>query len=65
MWLKLFEFGKQLLNLKRQTEQNTSDIKDLQQEVKELKEMVRELAQTVQRDRDNMSHEVEKLQLSL
>ena len=65
MWQKLVEFGKQLFNLKRQTEQNTSDIKDLQQEVKELKEMVRELAQTVQRDRENRIHEVEKLQLRL
>ncbi len=65
MWLKLVEFGKQLFNLKSQTEQNTSDIKDLQQKVHELTVVVTDLVQAVQRDRDNMSHEVEKLQLRL
>ncbi len=65
MWLKLVEFGKQLFNLKSQTEQNTSDIKDLQQKVQELTVVVRKLTQTIQRDRENRIHEVEKLQLRL
>lgn len=65
MWLKLYEFGKQLLALKGQVEKNTQDIKDVRQDLKELTSLVHKLAYSVQRNSDNEAHEREKLVLRL
>jgi predicted metal-dependent enzyme (double-stranded beta helix superfamily) len=51
MWEKLLQFGKELLSLKKQTEDNTSEIKEIRQDIKDLTEAVRELASQMQQDR--------------
>jgi hypothetical protein len=51
MWEKILQFGKELLSLKKQTEDNTSEIKEIRQDIKDLTEAVRELASQMQQDR--------------
>jgi predicted nucleic acid-binding Zn-ribbon protein len=50
MWQKLLEFGKELLSLKKQTEVNTSDIKEIRQDIKDLAEAVRKLTDKMERN---------------
>jgi predicted nucleic acid-binding Zn-ribbon protein len=72
MWKELWEFGKQLLSLTRETQQSKADIASLQRELKEVRQELRMLAEAVhflrfeqQRDRENAAHEREKLLLRL
>jgi len=65
MLQRLYEFSKQLLTLKSQVEKNTRDIKELNRDLKELTAATQRLACDVERDRDNNSHEREKLVLRL
>jgi archaellum component FlaC len=69
MWEKLLQFGKELLSLKKQTEDNTSEIKEIRQDIKDLTEAVRELASQMQQDRTNNAHQqeimIEKLKNAL
>src|SRR5438093_11237960 len=65
MLLQLYEYARQLFNLKQQTEKNAADIKDLQQEMKALAAAIQRLAYEVQRNRENDQHEREKLLLRL
>jgi hypothetical protein len=65
MWQKLYDFGKQLLTLKSQVENNTQDIKEMRQDLKELANIVQSLAYSVQRNNENESHEREKIILHL
>jgi predicted nucleic acid-binding Zn-ribbon protein len=50
MWQKLLEFGKELLALKKQTELNTSDLKEIRQDIKDLAEAVRKLTDKMERN---------------
>lgn len=50
MWQKLLEFGKELLALKKQTELNTSDLKEIRQDIKDLAEAVRKLTEKMERN---------------
>lgn len=59
MWEKLVEFGRQILALKSQTQQNTSDIKELRRELQKLTAAVIQLAHAAERDRNNQTHEQE------
>ena len=69
MWEKILQFGKELLSLKKQTEDNTSEIKEIRQDIKDLTEAVRELASQMQQDRTNNAHQqeimIEKLKNAL
>ena len=59
MWQKLLQFGKELLALKKQTEANTSEIKEIRQDIRDLTEAVRQLANAMQQDRANNTHQQE------
>jgi predicted RNase H-like nuclease (RuvC/YqgF family) len=65
MWRQLYDYARQLLTLKVQTEKNAADIKEMRQELKDLTAVVQRLAFEVQRLRDNEVHEREKMALRL
>ncbi len=69
MWQKLLQFGRELLALKKQTEANTAEIKEIRQDIRDLTEAVRQLTNTIQQDRTNNAHQqeimVEKLKNAL
>jgi hypothetical protein len=72
MWKELWEYGKQLLSLTRETQQSRAEIASLQRELKEVRQELRLLAEAVQflrfeqqRDRENAAHERDKLLLRL
>ena len=51
MWKQLAQFGKDLLTLKRQVKDNTSEIDEIRQELRDLTEFVRNLTNIVNQDR--------------
>jgi hypothetical protein len=65
MLRQLCDYAKQLLALKRQTEQNAADIDRLRQEVRELTAVVQRLVYEMQRDRGNTASTLEKSGLRL
>ena len=65
MWKQLFDLAKKIAFLAQDTQKNKADIKDLQHQIEELTETVRQMAYDIQRDRENESHEREKLLLRL
>lgn len=56
MWQKILQFSKELLALKRQTEANTSEIKEIRQDIRDLTEAVRQLANAIQQDRTKLTN---------
>jgi hypothetical protein len=65
MLKQVYDYVRQLLSVKHQTEQNTDDIRDLRQELKELTAAVQVLAFEVRRNQENDTHEREKMLLRL
>lgn len=65
MWRKLYQYARELLDLKEQTDRNTAELHELREEFKQLSEAVRELYFEVRRMRENEVHEREKLVLRL
>jgi len=65
MWKQLFDLAKKTAFLAQDTQKNKSDIKDLQNQREELTETVRQIAYDARRDRENETHEREKLLLRL
>ena len=51
MWEKLIQFSKELLTLKGQVKENTSEIDEIRQELRDLTEFVRNLNNIVNQDR--------------
>jgi hypothetical protein len=51
MWKQLAQFGKDLLTLKGQVKENTSEIDEIRQELRDLTEFVRNLNNIVNQDR--------------
>ena len=51
MWKQLAQFGKDLLTLKGQVKENTSEINEIRQELRDLTEFVRSLHNIVNQDR--------------
>jgi predicted nucleic acid-binding Zn-ribbon protein len=51
MWKQLAQFGKDLLTLKGQVKENTSEINEIRQELRDLTEFVRNLNNIVNQDR--------------
>ena len=51
MWKQLVQFGKDLLILKGQVKENTSEIDEIRQELRDLTEFVRKLNNIVNQDR--------------
>ena len=51
MWEKLIQFSKELLTLKGQVKENTSEIDQIRQELRDLTEFVRNLNNIVNQDR--------------
>ena len=51
MWKQLAQFGKELLALKGQVKENTSEIDEIRQELRDLTEFVRNLNNIVNQDR--------------
>ncbi len=51
MWRQLAQFGKDLLTLKGQVKENTSEIDEIRQELRDLTEFVRNLNNIVNQDR--------------
>ena len=49
MWKQLIDYGKQLLSLSRDTQQNKDALKEMRQERKEDKEEIKELNRKVER----------------
>ena len=65
MLKQLYEVGKRLLDLTRDTESNKAGLDELRQVVNSLSTAVRELAFEVRRIRENETHEREKMALRL
>jgi hypothetical protein len=65
MLTKLFEIGRQVFNLARDTQQNTSDIKAIQEQVRDLSVSVKLLAVEMERLKENERNERDKLILRL
>lgn len=65
MWDKIWDLLAKTITLSKQTDQNTSDIKELQREVRELHTWLERLAYEVKKTRDDERHEREKLALRL
>lgn len=65
MWEKIWDLLTKTIALAKQTDQNTTDIKELQREVRELNSWLERLAYEVQKTRENDRHEREKLALRL
>jgi hypothetical protein len=65
MWRNFYQYARQLLTLKHQTEKNTEDIKELRQELKQLTDAVRDVVYEIRRMKENEAHEREKLILRL
>jgi hypothetical protein len=51
MWKQLAQFGKDILTLKGQVKENTSEIDEIRQELRDLTEFVRNLNNIVNQDR--------------
>ena len=62
---KIWELLTKIVTLSKQTDQNTSDIKELQREVRELHTWFERLSYEVKKTRDDDQHEREKLALRL
>lgn len=65
MWKQLFDLAKQITFLAQDTQKNKESIKELQNQMEELTETVRQIAYEMRRDRENATHEREKLLLRL
>lgn len=69
MWKQLAQFGKDLLALKGQVKENTSEIDEIRQELRDLTEFVRNLNNIVNQDRSNSEAQreilIEKLKNAL
>ena len=65
MWKQFYEWVKWLVLLAREMRQNRADIKELQNQFEELTAVVQELAFEVRRNKENETHEREKLVLKL
>lgn len=65
MWKQLYEWAKWLVSLTHETRQNRTDIKELQNQLEELTAIVQELVYEVRRNKENETHEREKLMLRL
>lgn len=65
MWDKIWDLLTKTVTLSKQTDQNTSDIKELQREVRELHTWLERLTYEIKKTRDDDRHEREKLALRL
>jgi hypothetical protein len=65
MWKQLYEWAKWLFLLAQETRRNRADIKELQDELEELTAIVQELVYEARRNKENETHEREKLVLRL
>ena len=65
MWKQFYDWVKWLVLLAREMRQNRADIKELQNQFEELTAVVQELAFEVRRNKENETHEREKLVLKL
>ena len=65
MWKLLGDFAKRIAFLTQDTQKNKADIKELQEQVQALTEELREMRFENRRDRENATHEHEKLLLRL
>jgi predicted nucleic acid-binding Zn-ribbon protein len=65
MWEKIWDLVTKTVTLAKQTDQNTTDIKELQREMREMHSWLERPAYEVQKTRDDDRHEREKLALRL
>jgi len=65
MWKQFYEWVKWLVLLAQEVRQNRADIKELQNQFEELAAVVQGLAFEVRRNKENETHEREKLLLKL
>lgn len=65
MWDKILETITKVITLTKQSDQNSSDIKEIQREVRELHSWLERLAYEIQKTREEDRHEREKLALRL
>lgn len=65
MWKQLLDLAKKVFFLAQDTQKNKADISELQHQMEELTEAVRQMAYDIRRDRENETHEREKLLLRL
>lgn len=65
MWKQFYEWAKWLALLAQEVRKNRADIKDLQNQFEELTAVVQEIAFEVRRNKENETHEREKLVLKL
>ena len=65
MFKQIYAIAKQLLMLTEDMQKNKADIKELRHELKDPTEIVQQLKFEMQRNRENETHEREKLMLRL
>lgn len=65
MFERLYRLSQRLLSLTRDTHENKTGLKKLEQRVDKLSDVVRELAFEVRRVREDDTHEREKMTLRL
>lgn len=65
MWKQFYEWTKWLVLLAQEVRKNRADIKELQNQFEELTTVVQELVSDVRRNKENETHEREKLVLKL
>ena len=65
MWKQFYEWVKWLVLLAQEVRKNRADIKELQNQFEELTTVVQEMAFEVRRNKENETHEREKLVLKL
>jgi vacuolar-type H+-ATPase catalytic subunit A/Vma1 len=65
MWRKFYEYARQLLAIKVQTDRNSEEIKEMREEMKQMAEALRDLRYEVKAVRENEEHERQKLILQL
>jgi hypothetical protein len=65
MWKQFYEWAKWLLLLAQEMRQIRADVNEMQRELEQLTATVRDLAYEVRRNKENETHEREKLILKM
>ncbi|MCP9493396.1 MAG: hypothetical protein MSG64_02965 [Pyrinomonadaceae bacterium MAG19_C2-C3] len=65
MWKQVFDLMKRVVMLTQDVERQRNDMKDVRRELKELAAIVERLVYELQRQKENETHEREKLELRL